>query len=341
MKPPRTFSLRSVDDAGNPVRIFDGPGFASWRTSSDARVKDLIRRTSFVMTDRRRRFADPESFLFALPAFIMLAGILVHQQYRSVPIWAIIAPGVLLGVPGVHFAVRRSIARRADQLSRLMLEEGLCPSCGYNFHGLDRPAERFHCPECGAAWKSARVLRTLPIDESHTGSPLAAAFRQTADIATKGYEDDRGVRVPMADPRLRNARRRAAGGAPAHAVSTAAARRDLARIGRVTRALVAGVCVLVAIGFLAATLSLGARSRAAGLPVTPGSLFILVGPVAMLILAASVWFGKGAYTPRRVRQTLLAHRLCASCAAPLGHLALDPADGCIVCETCRAAWRLP
>jgi hypothetical protein len=37
---------------------------------------------------------------------------------------------------------------------------------------------------------------------------------------------------------------------------------------------------------------------------------------------------------------MLSHNLCASCAASLEDLEPDPADGCLVCENCRAAWRV-
>ncbi len=324
--------FRTVDDAGKPVRVFGESTFDSWRTTGDPRIKDLLRRLTFVMAERRFRLNEPEALLMATPALAIVVAMIMHNIWPSVPALVFVLPCALLSIPAIRQGMLLTVARRSRHLTRLMLDEGLCAVCGYNFYGLDLKDAIVKCPECGSEWRTDRISRVLPIDEAARESALAKAIRQPIELVTVGYDDDRGARVAMADPLLRAARRGASNAA--HVERIAAARRELARIGLGWRILVAGLILAPACAIAGGVI----WSRLRGTP--PAPLFILVGPICLAGVAFGVFFGRFGYSKRRVRSVMLAHSLCASCAAPLDHLTPDPADGCVICETCRAAWRL-
>jgi hypothetical protein len=324
--------FRTVDDAGKPVRVFGESTFDSWRTTGDPRLKDLMRRLTFVMAERRFRLNEPEALLMATPAFAVVVSLIMHNVWPSIPALVLILPCALLTFPALRYGMQLTVARRSQAIARLMLDEGLCPVCGYNFFGLELKGPMIRCPECGGEWRTDRIARVLPIDETSRESAIVKAIRQPIELVTVGYDDARGTRVGMVDPLLRAARREAS--EPARVERLGAARRDLSRIGRGRRLLVVGFIIAVSAVLAGAMV----WSRLRGTPPVPLPAF--VGPICLTGIGFGVYFGRFGYARRRVRDVMLAHSLCASCAAPLDYLTPDPADGCVTCETCRAAWRL-
>jgi hypothetical protein len=267
----------------------------------------------------------------AVPSFLCVVGAILLMQWLlpSIPGWghifALIL--VLLAVSMITSRVRRKVA--GGVLADLLIEEGLCPSCGYNLFGLSADQDGIlPCPECGAGWRASRIRR---VEAFATGVRMADAHTaiSLAPVAWSA-RDDRGMRRPLVHPRLR---REIAGAESEPARQRLrSARRAIGRSGRIVRWLAALFMLLPGAGICAAFLSGGMTPTLARALVVPGLFFVGLGCGAL--------FGNFGYNPRRVRRLMVESQLCPSCAAPLD--GIDPeADGRKVCGLCLGAWELP
>lgn len=214
---------------------------------------------------------------------------------------------------------------------RITLEEGLCPTCGYNFVGLKAESDGcVPCPECGACWLESRMHRReafVAASEDSAGPRiLPRAVRFDGDRSS--VLDDRQRRVALVHPWMRRELR---------AITDRDARRRLKSARR--RVLCVGLLVR-----LTATLIFGAFAvlvswamlSASGIPPL-WSMLMTAGAWAFV---AAIFFGNFAYRPDAIKRVMLRRSLCPCCTSPLERLILDD-HGLVQCSACRAAWLLP
>jgi Zn-finger nucleic acid-binding protein len=221
-----------------------------------------------------------------------------------------------------------------DQIADLLLEEGLCPCCGYNLHGVAAASDQcIVCPECGAAWMAARVLRAEPFIGSGSTASIKQILGRTQSSDT-GWTtvDARERRVLLAPARLRRSLRNAQAD-PAWQARLLSARRGVARGSLGTRLVGLAIVWSVSIGMVGVMIYV--NSRHAGFGV--GSL-ALVG-VPAIALAAWATLGNFCFRPTVVRSALLAEGLCPSCTRPLDDAEVVEPE-MVMCRTCRSAWRI-
>jgi Zn-finger nucleic acid-binding protein len=266
----------------------------------------------------------------------LIFGPLLWALYRT---WIQRATGIvefipiLVGVGAaaafiIFDAMRKSPAARRT-LAHTLLEEGICPSCEYNFAGLETSGEAAQviCPECGATWNRSRILRAAPIVErAPAGLPdvdplkyLGATLTSTWDDAGRGscvqpYTLNEALRWSLDD---------------AHRARLTAIRKMLAHQGRVRR-LALG---LVAVGITVAPFLLLRRYLPPGSDVT-AILFLC-------IIIPFVWYGStGRGGARRLKRSLKSVGVCPACGEDLSPIRRDD-NGLNTCPTCRSAWRMP
>lgn len=316
-----------TDDRGNAVRILSTAAAADWPMSGDARMSMLAARMQAASTPSR----FPRVILTAVTITAAMTAITVSMVFfPSVPRWMhmVVLMLVLLGTASVTAHVRKRLASAA--LARLLIEEGLCPSCGYNFFGLVADAEELlHCPECGAAWRAERIRRTQPFA---SGANMADA-NTVVTVASAAWtgKDDRDIRRPFVHPRLRKESK--AANDDAIRARLALAKAEISRTGWLLRWCVALLLLISAVGMAAAILIWG----------RPGMASKLAGLVPVLLFAGlGLWalFGNFCYSIRKIKLAMLRQNLCPSCAAPLDGLPPET-DGRTVCSACLGAWQMP
>jgi hypothetical protein len=316
-----------TDDRGNPVRVLSAAAAADWPMSGDARMSMLAARMQAASVPSRW----PRIALAALALAAVVTVVTVSKIFfPSFPGWVrtVALMIVLLGAASLTGHVRKRLASAA--LARLLIEEGLCPACGYNFFGLVADAQDLlQCPECGAAWRAERVRRSEPFA---SGANMADANTvvTVANAAWTG-KDDRAIRRPYVHPRLR--REIKAAGDESIRARLAIARAEISRTGWLLRWSVAALLLLSAGGMAAAILIWG----------RPGMASQLAGLVPVLLFAGlGLWalFGNFCYSIRKVKLAMLRQNLCPSCAASLDGLTPEP-DGRTVCSACLGAWQKP
>lgn len=317
------------DDAGKDVRVLNPSGFSEWPVKGDARMAVLVPRIGRALRGNRWyvRFVHD------------LAGVAIGLLCLVVTIWVLRMVGS--GLPGwvfpaAVFAVlfmtgrmvhRVRVGRAREDAAGVILEEGLCPSCGYNLHGIERDeGGRVVCPECGAAWNAVRIMRSAPFElGAEFAVPLKVVWSSSVGGPRWAVCDDRGRVVPLAHPWLRKAIRAASS---TNAERLRDARREIARRSRWVRAPFVTLAWACAAGLPVVCASMGAPAS--------GVVFLAVS-LGAIAFAATV--GNFLYQPRTVRDALVARRMCASCVCSLRRLPED-ADGMTTCAECRAAWRL-
>lgn len=317
-----------TDDAGTPIRILNPAGVADWPMAGDPRIDALAIR----MRATQSLSSIQNMMLGSVLVLVFAAGVLVLPRLLpGWPQWAYMLTlmGAIMAVNPVYSRLR--IAMAAQSLMRLLIEEGICPSCGYNLHGLDKD-DRGHirCPECSAQWRADRIRRVEPfapsarLVDAHTVVALGAA--NTVWVGT----DDRGTRCPRVSPHLR--RPLAESADPGHRARLLDARAEIACSGRILRWLAALLMIGSAIG-LGIMFIIGGN-------ISAGSI-VGVALVLGLFAGIGIWalFGNFCYNPRQVRFAMIKRSLCPSCAHDLSAAACEE-DGCTVCPGCLRAWRM-
>lgn len=243
---------------------------------------------------------------------------------------------VLLSALAVRVYVRARVAR---QLASTAVAEGICGSCAYSLQGaVDEPDGCVRCPECGAAWKSLRIVSPHWERRSKAFEPpwLWRFVSLTPRSKDQLAPDDRGRYVRVLDSRLRlasPARRDELGPDRVRSIVRAAR-----RVGRVWRLLVAlwPASVGVFMTWLLADVwqSGGFTIRSTLLMIS----IVIYGSVAYGLL--SLIFGHHFAGPKWVIPVFRNARICGSCAMDLS-ATIPAGDGLTVCSECGSAWRLP
>jgi hypothetical protein len=333
-QPSRSHAGPSTDDRGRPVVILR-PASGPLPIGSDPRARRLAERLQFALRVRRPYLQGVLTFLVAAPFAWLFTRVPVPSGWGAA---RPIAMGLALGFPIAVIAtlqVRRRIRGRSRQIADLVLDEGLCPSCMYNLHGLAPEHDGcVTCPECGTAWRANRVHHAAALvggDASMIAAPFLMAFR--AADRTSGV-DDRGRPVPLAHPRLRRAMRTANAD---HGARLHDARREISRSGRWVRRPIAAVLITLGLG-MAGLFIFIAKTVSGGLPrgIAPG---LYLGPLLFVALGLGTIYGNFAYSRRAVERALRARGCCPGCGSDLQGQSPE-ADGCVVCAECGGAWRL-
>lgn len=155
------------DDAGNEVRILNPSGFAEWPVKGDRRIALLITRVWFL----QRRGAQKWQRWMPIVTFgsLLLLPFLLVFLPRGLSRGSQGGLFVLAFTPvlgALAFFQWKAWRGGLKSVVEWILAEGLCPSCGYNLHGLAADAGGcVACSECGAAWKRERILRSAAFEE--------------------------------------------------------------------------------------------------------------------------------------------------------------------------------
>lgn len=293
--------------------------------NSDPDFSQLLQRV------HRTRLATGSKALLILSslAAVLLAGVIrICWPSTSILVSSLIAValGSALAFP---FAFLRQ-GRAAKKVGDVLLREGICPCCAYNLGDQLEREGSLLCPECGARWGAARILRR------HTFSAVEAEpqprrwWRQFGEFDISGptrIRDDRSWTRPIVHARLRGPLREAKGERRSRLLE---ARSEMIRNGHVARTIVAV--------FFAIVLGVGSVP----LLLRPFGLDTLLGAFGalMAILVTASWI-RGAQGVRMadVRHAMLRRRLCPCCAGDLEDAEADD-EGLTPCPECGAAWRL-
>lgn len=314
------------DDAGKPVRILNPNGFAEWPVRGDERVARVARRVA-VRSGQMTRTGHFGSVVLQM-TIVVIAVIVSMNMLRSfmagTPGWVVplVAFSVTWGF--VRLKARWQLDRSADSTSAIMLDEGLCPCCGYNLHGAQSVNDHIVCPECGATWNAARVRSTAPFaDQAEMGSGIRMI--QTLKHSKQGlWTDDAGMLVPLSGRTLRAARGTTFKGTE----SRAGIDRVRARVRARSLPLVLTLCAISFVGFCIAAIGWGAGMARFELLLVFGTLTGVIGAVFALRY--------GIENPWGIKRGMLECGQCPSCAAPISENV--DARGFWTC-TCGARWK--
>ncbi len=342
MKRPSSFfsPLTIADDRGTRVPLLNPHG-TPWPVKTDERVRLLARRVNARVQDgAEKSVCKPKLLVGVFMALVMLFGLwIVHAG--GFPDYLFL---VLLGfaIFGFFLLIHRAyLGASGGPVAALILEEGLCPSCGYNFHGITPTPQiplQYVCPECGSAWNADRVKRLMPFvgdGQAQVGSALQSLATATRDSGRFDTwigkaQDARGAPVPVVHPRLRRELR--ASQSQEHRARLLAARHQIARAARGNAW---GMYLLM--GLMVAGNSLVLYSSLLG-GVGAGLPLATILLVCSLATGVSLLAGRTAGVKAdNVRRAMLNEGLCPSCGRPLGDLPPGK-DGCVECPTCRSAW---
>lgn len=321
------------DDAGKPVRVLDGATLEELPVSSDARVWYLARRVTaaYMKWTWDQSLVGLAVFTPAIALFILLHW-LRARGITHLPSMGVLIACAPLAVFASWFMRKYQFRRKGGEIVRIMLEEGFCACCGYNLHGVPiAEGEMLVCPECGASWKRSRVVRSEPVASAKQNQGNAAVSFMDATsggFSTWRSNDSRGAAIELVQPRLRRELKNALD--DDHRDRLLAARKQIAPNGRTLRILIG--CLLIAIGVIGTWTFMQTA--------TPGVPWIVrLAPLLLSLLGVAALRANFLYSPARVRWAMLQQHLCPCCTGFLDGL-VPEADGCVVCDTCRAAWRV-
>jgi Zn-finger nucleic acid-binding protein len=314
----------AIDDAGNPVTVLNEAAFVGWPVATDWRLRVLCERLE-LMVRRRMKFIN---YVFGIPAFaITMVGVMLARGFvPQIPFIVLLLGVSLLEIPFIRFVYRLALRPAQRAIADTILAEGLCPSCGYNFVGLDLSAALFHCPECGAAWNASRIQRLAPFEGEAQGIGLRELFRQMQQGDRNIVKDDRGRRTKLVHPRLRDHIRTTD---PAYNARAIQARKRMALSGAWIRWPVGTgfIALGVFVGYL--VLGVGGSLRASG-----SLLFAFAFTIGF-----GIWILRSnfCYSPRAIVEAMKHVGLCPSCGADLASVSPD-AEGVRMCPLCYGAW---
>lgn len=331
-----------VDDRGQRVPLLD-PNGTPWPVETDERVRLLAQRISAKMQDDAtgsgRKYLIVTLVLVYMAVSVPLQMYLVGSLKMPAVVVIVLMMPVLLGC--VYLVQRRYFQTSSTAIARLVLEEGLCPSCGYNLCGISPIAGAISvhiCPECGSAWNADRVKRLepfvgdVPANAGSARKSLAAAAKEHQWLDNwfiKRIHDSRDTPVPAVHPRLwRQLESAASEEHKARLLAARTAMRHAARGKSWKTYLLPGFLVLNAC-YLVFTSTGGARWW----------WMLVTLPFWVYMLVVAVASRTAGIKPDDVKRSMWREGLCASCGELLAHLAPGD-DNCVECPRCRAAWRL-
>ncbi len=255
---------------------------------------------------------------------LILADVGGESLLPDFPRWMIGVAACTIAVLVGRVLLVRFVSKESDRIVTRLLEDGICPACGYNFVGLDRDDDLLTCPECGAGWKSSRIVRAAEFASRGAGSsPLSSMVSESGSTPVPA-RDDQGRDIALVGRAMKRLGARASDAE--HERRMAAAQAELALAGRGRR--LANVAVIAFSGLLA-TVLLAPRE-----PIEAGVIVLV-----MVLGAAYAWRGNFSLPASKAKTAFLDHGLCPSCATSLKELA-PAADGCTECPECNAAWRV-
>jgi hypothetical protein len=319
-----------TDDTGKPVKLLDPAGMSEWPTKGDARIDALVIRVRKAMSGWSfYEWSLSLALVFGVFAFYFAARPLINRAIPTLPSFVFFVALAFSAQIFARFLWRARLHSNRRHVVQLVLGEGLCPCCGYNFASLNidekQPDELVTCPECGSAWRRNRIDRAAMFDGSLPVSSPVRRFTKREKTNNWMVNDDRGVRVKLVHPRLYGCRPKLGG--PTRAERLRCARKEIAPSRLWLRAPIAGL--LMAGGAFLVVLAIENDAYA-----------ILIAAGVLAVLSLGCWHGNFLYSPRVVRRTMLGQDLCPSCSNDLSGRPVSARDGCVLCPGCSAAWRV-
>jgi hypothetical protein len=319
--------LKIADDRGEARAIARGAQVGADERSGDPKFRAVLEQAAAARRSVLRR-----SGLIGGVATIA-AVVVLHTAVgmNLMAAWLVTVLGAIVLMTMLNVG---RMSRGEQAAAEVYVRRGLCASCLYSLANLTAaPDGCLQCPECGAAWKQARVKQFVQFTTGGTDA-LADARRVGAAVTTafgagsvgKDGKDDRKQPCRLVPPRLAGEIDLAAGEQRERLIR---ARRRIARSGRILRCVVAVICL----GFFVAVPGwiFVVKMRVIGGP----ALLMLVSVAVGLLLTWGVLRGNFGYRGKAIVRAMLAEGLCPSCAEELSEQA--EADRCVVCA-CGAAW---
>jgi hypothetical protein len=337
----------TVDDRGAPFKLLSAKDLKKAEEDPNNRRRLLARHLKQALKAETKRFTWTRlvigvgvvvglmlsSWAFQVGAIALKADPLVTRLGGSAVFWG----GVVMFVVVAHAVYRRNAARK---LAVTAVAEGVCGACAYSLEGISPEADGcLPCPECGAAWRAARVVRPHwaqgevyePFDVPWWRRLLTGTPRSRDQLSP----DDRGrfVRVidshlKLLDPAMRE---------QFSPEFWERVRRDARRVGRIPRVLVAlipGAFGLLALfGVVSMLLSQNRLTSGDLIAGSVGGGFGLFLLFMSYVIVRSYNFGGPAF----IAPVLRSHGLCAACGQTTDGLA-PAADGFVTCPRCGSGW---
>ncbi len=303
---------RSINELLGDVRVEAGKRRFSWRMVGVASALSLIGYLNLARTVIQSILRGGiEAWIFAILCLILVAFV-AWGIFRA---WA----GKESGKSWLTKDTTSQLREKA--VADVLVALHRCGACGYALRkdGAENDG-CIVCSECGAAWH-ARRLKAIAADAPAVFVEVERTLR-SHEQSNRREHDDRSSLLAIATHRGRT------DGKPAASMAGAAVAEHLGRSLRRSRMRwslwFSGVgLVLIAFGVIAW------KFRPDVGPWMTG-----VGLVLCLI-AVCVWGTSNEWKARK--KFFLSYRICAACLAELN--SPSTYDGCVVCTTCRAAWK--
>jgi uncharacterized Zn finger protein (UPF0148 family) len=150
------------------------------------------------------------------PVALFIATMFVGRLFFSTVSqnWMLIVWALLIVVYGLcaNRLAAAGLQRENERIVQTAAGLGICPTCGYDLLGLEPAADGcIECPECNAAWKASRVLRSSPLVLSDANTAEIEVYKRRgkeglfALAASMWWDrDDRGKRTPSTARNLRD-----------------------------------------------------------------------------------------------------------------------------------------
>lgn len=313
-----------IDDRGRPVVLLNWLR-TKW-PESDVRLK-AVRVRLFALRSLPMPRWQRTTYLILLSLAVLLLPF-GFVFFDVLLLFAILVAFVFGGVI-VSDIIRDLIGhhRLRQQQASVLVEAGLCASCGYNLVGLVGQDDGcIECPECGAAWTAERILHAAPfVEDSRERDYFARSVEEFFDLDRMPGKDDRGHSTMLMPRRLWSARRHAATDKHRHRLLLAS--HELRRTGFALRLAIATAIVLISLMVMYAgrhTLEDGAAK-----------IFI----VCVIAFGGFIMITKIGCPPRKFIAIMKRAGACPSCGTELSRALRGP-DGLYLCAVCRAAWEL-
>ena len=326
----RHLRARVFDDAGE-LRDLVSIRQLRWdERQADPAFAEVVHRLS------RALLSDLVGTALAVSFYTMLLGVFFTSlifsanftPLLSVVVWAF--PSYAL-----YRLLRQSeLSKIAKHTTEVLLTIGLCPGCAYNLAGLPEAYGLIECSECGATWQQSRIVRFhsfIHHAEQAEIQPLKSWWERVKTFEPNGPEslyDDRSFKRPIVSPRLAWSLRAAE---HEHRDRLLEAREEILAHGRIRRVLIVCAFSLVLFPFAIANLR------------TDEPLSVAWGLFLILVCLYSVIFtlrGAAGIEAHHIKEAMLRHRLCPSCASDLVTDDQPEVQGFHTCSACGAIWRL-
>lgn len=318
------------DDEGKPVAALQAAGLCDWPVQGDERIEKLVKRMQLASHGAGTASRGMWLGLRVIAWWGSFLAIMWLMRGMGLPGWVPLVALAIVWVVVVRVLARMRISTHGEAIAKLMLAEGLCPGCGYNFVGLvDVGGDALvRCPECAAAWKRERIERAEAFMGGARMGSVLTKIRAGDNLGWASTKDARGEMYSVVHPMLREQ------------VKLARLVRDEEREKRLiaAREAVSGIGLRMRLVVAAASFGLAVVvwmwwARMPGAIGGPRILLVLV-PVSLGVLGVGMLLGGFTLSSSRVVRVLIENGLCPSCAGELE----EEVEGNRGCEKCRAVW---